>query len=80
MKTIDQSKPAPFRGYSTNQAAAALGVVPHTLRISLCRKGHYLGIHPTKLPNSRLVWPADEVDYLARGITRASDSITRINP
>lgn len=80
MTTKDQSKPSPFRGYNTNQAAAAFGVVPHTLRVSLYLNGHYLGIHPTKLPNKRLVWPADEVDHLARGVSRASDPLSSATP
>ena len=57
----------PPRGYTTNQTAAALGVVPHTLRVSCCEKGQYMGIRPVKLPNRRLLWPADQVDAVARG-------------
>lgn len=55
------------RGYTTNQTASVFGVVPHTLRVSLCEKGEYLGIRPVKLANRRLLWPADKVDAVARG-------------
>jgi hypothetical protein len=58
---------APPRTYSTETAARVLCVVPHTLRVSLCAKGEYYGLRPTKTPNRRLVWDADAVDALARG-------------
>lgn len=57
----------PPRGYTTNVAAAAFGVVPHTLRVALCQKGEYLGVRPVKLANGRLLWPADQVDAVALG-------------
>jgi hypothetical protein len=58
---------APPRGYTTDQAAAILVVRPNTLRVALCERGTYLGIRPVKLPNRRLLWPADAVDAVARG-------------
>lgn len=57
----------PPRGYTTNQTASALGVVPHTLRVALCKRGDYLGIRPVKLANGRLLWPASQVDAVALG-------------
>ena len=48
----------------TAEAAGILRVRPQTLRHSLCLKGHYLGVVPVKLPNGRLLWPADELDRL----------------
>lgn len=58
---------APRPGYPTHQAAALLVAKPGTLRVALCERGEYLGIKPVKLPNGRLLWPADEVDRVARG-------------
>lgn len=58
---------SPPRGYTTNQTATAFGVVPHTLRVALCKRGEYLGIRPVKLANGRLLWPAAEVDAVALG-------------
>ncbi len=55
------------RNYTTDDAAAILGVLPHTLRAGMCRAGHYLGITPVKLANRRLLWPAIKVDAVARG-------------
>jgi hypothetical protein len=66
----------PPRSYTTEQTAFAFGVKPHTLRVSLCERGEYLGIRPVKLPNRRLLWPADAVDALARGETPASRART----
>jgi hypothetical protein len=57
----------PPRAYSTEVAAAAFGVKAHTLRVSCSQHGHYLGVRPVKLPNRRLLWPADQVDALVTG-------------
>ncbi|EPZ16168.1 hypothetical protein M622_03040 [Thauera terpenica 58Eu] len=53
--------------YSTEQAAAALGIRPQTLRAALCRDGHYFGIRPVKLPNRMLRWPGEAIDRLLTG-------------
>lgn len=60
-------KPRAVRGYTTNQLAALLGVVPHTIRVSVCLKGEYLGLRPTKLPNGRLWFDANKADAVALG-------------
>jgi hypothetical protein len=67
MHVSNESKPP--RSYTTDEAAAILGVKPHTLRVGLCTSGEYMGLRPVKLPNRRLLWPADLVDGLARGET-----------
>ena len=59
--------PLAASAYTTNSAAARLGVMPNTLRVALCNNGHYLGIKPVKLPNRRLMWPAAQVEAVARG-------------
>jgi hypothetical protein len=41
-----------------------LGIKPQTIRAALCRHGHYYGIRPIKLPNGRLLWPADAIARL----------------
>lgn len=52
------------KSYPTDEAANILGLRPDTLRAALCRNGHWCGIRPIKLPNRRLLWPADQVDAL----------------
>lgn len=52
---------------STEEFAELVGVKPHTPRAALCRNGHYFGIRPIKLPNRRLLWPADAVERLLSG-------------
>lgn len=52
---------------STEELAAALRVVPQTVRAGLCRKGHYLGLRPVKLPNAKLLWDVREVARLLSG-------------
>lgn len=51
---------------STEELAAALRIQPQTVRAGLCRnKGkHYMGLKPIKLPNGRLLWPADAVERI----------------
>lgn len=56
-----------LHAYSTDQAAAMLGVKPQTLRAALCRDGTYYGVRPVKRANRFLAWPADQIDALARG-------------
>lgn len=53
--------------YPTEIAAAMLGAAPQTPRASLCRRGHWLGMRPTKLPNGRLLWPVAEIERLLAG-------------
>lgn len=56
------------RAYSTEEAAARVRNQPATWRRNLCVKGHFMGIKPlAKLPNGRLLWPAEQVDALLTG-------------
>lgn len=52
---------------TTEALAAELQLKPQTLRAALCRNGHYYGIRPVKLPNRRLMWPAEAVAHLLSG-------------
>jgi hypothetical protein len=54
---------------TTEALAARLGLKPQSLRAALCKRGSYFGIQPKKLPNGRLLWPADSVERLL-GIER----------
>ncbi|SDH86199.1 hypothetical protein [Propionivibrio dicarboxylicus] len=49
---------------ATEELAAALRVAPQTIRAGLCRKGHYCGLRPLKLPTGKLLWDASEVERL----------------
>ena len=51
-------------GISTEELAALLRLKPQSLRAALCRDGHYFGLRPRKMPNGRLLWPADAVERL----------------
>lgn len=55
------------RDLSTEEFAHLMRVQAQTVRASLCRKGHYCGIRPRKLPNRLLVWPRDAVERLLEG-------------
>lgn len=61
------------RKYNSTRTASVLGIKPPSLSAALYRNGHYCGLRPSRLPNGRLLWPADEVDALAAG-ERAGES------
>ena len=46
------------RDYTTEEAAAILGVKPQTMRAGVWRDGNYMGLRPYHLPNRRLRWDA----------------------
>jgi len=52
---------------TTNQLANDLGVQGNTIRRGLCTQGHYMGLRPIKLPNSRLLWSREQRDMILRG-------------
>lgn len=49
---------------TTEALAAQFFVKPGSIRSAYCRDGHYFGLRPTKLPNGRLLWPADAVSRI----------------
>jgi len=55
------------RKLTTEELAAFLRVVPQTVRAGLCRKGHFCGLKPLKLPNGKLLWDSAEVERLLSG-------------
>lgn len=54
--------------YDTEELAALLKVKPSTIRRGYCVNGHYFSLKPIKLPNRRLLWPADEAQKLLDGL------------
>jgi hypothetical protein len=53
-----------LHGLSTRQLAQFMDVAPESIRVQLCRAGHYHGLRPDRLPNGRLLWPADSRERL----------------
>ena len=51
---------------STEELAAANCVKPESIRVRLCRMGHYFGLVPDKRPNGRLAWPGDWRERMVR--------------
>ena len=47
--------------------ARLLGVKRQSMNTAVFRNSHYCNITPVKLPNGRLMWPADEVNRLIAG-------------
>lgn len=52
---------------STEEFAAVLAVDPQSVRKRYSQEGSYHGIRPTKLPNRRVLWPAEAVKRLLEG-------------
>lgn len=51
-------------GLSTEELARIIGGKATSIRVRLCKTGSYYGIRPLKLPNGRLLWPADSLKRL----------------
>lgn len=54
----------PTRALTTPELACQVGITPEGLRVHLCRRGSYFGLVPDRLPNGRLLWPADSLERL----------------
>ena len=52
---------------NTEQLAAALIIKAQSIRKRYCQTGAYYCLRPTKLPNGRLMWPADSLAQLSKG-------------
>jgi hypothetical protein len=52
------------RGLSTREIADFMQVTAEGIRVQLCRAGSYHGLQPQRLPNNRLLWPADSRERL----------------
>ena len=49
---------------TTREFGKSIGSTPESIRVRLCKHGSYFGIKPEKLPNRRLLWPADALEIL----------------
>jgi hypothetical protein len=56
------------RPITTEELAALLSIRPQSIRKRFCQTGGYFNLRPVKLPNGRLMWPADALDKLAEGV------------
>lgn len=54
-------------GFTTEALAAGTGHKPQTLRAAYSKHGHWCTLVPSKLPNGRLLWPADSIARLTSG-------------
>lgn len=53
--------------FPTSTFAKRIGYQSASIRTAVWRNGHFNGIKPIKLPNGRLLWPADSVERLTSG-------------
>lgn len=52
---------------TTEELAGLLSIQPRSIRKRYCETGAYFSVRPVKLPNGRLLWPADALDQLTEG-------------
>ncbi|OXJ37926.1 DNA-binding protein [Burkholderia sp. HI2714] len=67
MTTTTLAENASKRPLSTKTLAALLDMRPESILKAYMRKGSYFGLRPVKLPNGRLMWPADSFEKLTGG-------------
>lgn len=51
---------------TTEQLATLLFILPQSIRKRFCETGAYYCLRPVKLPNRRLIWPADSIEQLSK--------------
>ncbi len=50
---------------TTNELAAKLGILSHSIHRRVCTTGSYFGLRPQPLANGRLFWPDDAIEQLS---------------
>jgi len=55
------------RALTTDELAALLSIRPQSIRKRYCQTGAYFSLRPLKMPNGRLMWPADALEQLMGG-------------
>ena len=55
------------RPITTEELATLLSIRPQSIRKRFCQTGAYFSLRPVKLPNGRLLWPADALEQLSGG-------------
>ena len=55
------------RPITTDELASILSIRPQSIRKRYCQTGAYFSLRPLKLPNGRLMWPADALAQLSEG-------------
>jgi hypothetical protein len=52
------------RPITTEELADLISIRPQSIRKRYCQTGAYFALRPVKLPNGRLLWPADSLEQL----------------
>ena len=64
---MQRTTPTPTPKLGTENLAAFGQVLPQSIRASVCRKGHWNGLRPVKLPSGKLLWDAAEAAAVLNG-------------
>lgn len=62
----DASPHSTGRNLTTEEFATKLGLNAQSIRKRYSQTGSYFQVRPVKLPNRRLLWPADALDQLIK--------------
>ncbi len=57
-----------MRLLTTEELASELGMRAQSIRSRLSKTGRFFQLQPKRLPNRRLLWPADSVEQLVKGV------------
>lgn len=57
----------PKAALTTSEVAALTRTRPKSITAALSRDGHFCGLKPIRLPNRRLLWPAEQVERILSG-------------
>lgn len=68
-KNVHRSYPrgGSIQSLTTEQLASELGICAQSIRKRFSQTGSYFNLQPIKLPNRRLLWPANAFDLLING-------------
>lgn len=55
---------------TTEELAESLTLRPQSIRKRYSQTGAYFCLRPVKLPNGRLMWPADSIERLTNGVAK----------
>ncbi|KUZ59770.1 DNA-binding protein [Burkholderia ubonensis] len=67
MTMLQLAAPQTRRPITTEELAELLSIRPQSIRKRYCQTGAYFSLRPVKMPNGRLMWPADALEKLAEG-------------
>jgi hypothetical protein len=63
------------RPITTEELATLISITPQSIRKRYCQTGAYFSLRPAKMPNGRLMWPADALEQLKCGSRAQKEAV-----